>query len=787
MAITSKPNLFEKVGSTNVLNYFRSYNYLFTLSCVSNDDFGKLTTADQVSKLSSKFVIAKSSGKTDDIRFGINPDDSVAMSKDLNSDPVIKYDDKGYRLKPNLVKNPDAKDTVKKFNETSPGRFDFYFDDVEIETIISFDKKTGFSKATKLEFVLIEPYSLAGFLEALQTAAVAAGHPTYKSAPFMFKIEFKGYPDWTNVADDAPVIIEPASRYFIIRFSDLSIKADERGTRYSCKAVPINELGFGETNKLKTSLNIEGNTVGKILENMFDSINRSNKETNKIRNEPTITGNLAQVDEYVIKFPKVDSSTNEIQYSAVNETLKNTRVADLSKSNKSYSFLDRVEEANKAAADAAPASTPATAQTNTPVSKPIVYAGGSAKRGGLTQAQLAAAQAAPGSGSSYAGAGRGGSSYTDPRSPLYGKQPTTTPVGNKKTAPITQISVQFVAGANIHDCISAILRDSEYGTSIFSEDKLIRDENDMVNWFNVMIEAVPKDIWNSSKNQPYYIYTYYVIPYKIHYTRIPGFEGGTMDEAKVTKQVRRVYNYLYTGQNVDVLNFNLVFNNLYFQNDPLRGGNQPIAGGTGAASYPEQADVRRIDNQISEQEAAKSSGSAINEKMSSYRLVGAQSSGETTGPIEKEPYALLAQNLHYAILENVGMATLELEIVGDPVYLVQSGIGNIRTKANSQHKNLTDVGTIDHQVADVFVIVNFKNPKDIQPLNKGGTMEMNKVASFSGFYKVLTVNSSFKGGQFTQKLHLLRMPSQSTDSNQTTEEIAATYDTFVDSIYDTYE
>ena len=442
MAITTKPNLFEKVGSTNVLNYFRSYNYLFTLSCVANDALANLSTVDQVSKLSNKFVIAKSSGKTDDIRFGINPDDAVDMYKDLNSDPVVKYDDKGYRLAPNLVKNPDAKDTIRKFNETSPGRFDFYFDDVEIETIISFDKKTGFSKATKLEFVLIEPYSLAGFLEALQTAAVAAGHPTYKSAPFMFKIEFKGYPDWTEVADDAPVSIEPASRYFIIRFSDLAIKADDKGTRYSCKAVPVNELGFGETNKLKTSLNIEGNTVGTILENMFDSINRSNKEANKIKVDATITGNLAQVDEYVIKFPKVDPSTNEIKYSEINEDLKNTRVADLSKSNKSYSFLDPVEEANKAnAANQAPTEGN-TASANTAVNNapPATYAGGtakrggltqaqlaaaqaapnsgstvryvggSAKRGGLTQAQLAAAQAAPGSGSSYAGAGRGGTS-----------------------------------------------------------------------------------------------------------------------------------------------------------------------------------------------------------------------------------------------------------------------------------------------------------------------------------------------------------------------------------------
>lgn len=729
MALTQKPDLYSVAGNHNVLHHFRSYNYLFTLSCVPNGDLANLSSVDEISKLSSKFVIAKSSGKTSKITNGINPDDAKEMYIDKNADPVIKYDSQGFREKPNLTMSADAKAAIQKFNKESPGRFDFYFEDLEVETLVSFDKRTGFSKATKMNFTLVEPYSLAGFVEALQVAAIAAGHPTYKSAPFMLKIEFKGYPDWTDIKDDAPVTIEPATRFFIIRFTDLAIKSDEKGTRYSCKAVPINEMGFGDTvNKLQTSVNIRGNTVGAILEDMFLQINKTLREVNKIRNDPNIKGNLAQTDEYVIKFPKTAGST--IDYTADNEKLKSLKVTELTRSNKAYAFLDPVEEANKS--------------NNAQQSSIGIIV--KARTNEEAMAKFAAAKAAK--------------------------------TQQKSVAAQTAASVQFINGANIHDCISAILRDSEYGTSIFKGGDLKKDENDMIDWFNIMIEAVPKNLWNGSRNQPYYTYTYFVVPYKIHYTRVPGFEGGTMDESKVKKQVRRTYNYLYTGKNVDVINFNLEFNHLYFQNDPLRGGNQPLPGGQNAELYPTQADVRRIDNKITEEALAKSSGSAVNETMTSYKLSDLQATGETTGPIEKDPYGQLAQNLHYAILENIGMATLELEIIGDPIYLVQSGIGNIRSQENGQYPGLTDTGSHNHQVGDMYVIVNFRNPKDIKPLIQGGTMEFGEVTSFSGFYKVLTATSKFSNGAFTQRLSMLRMPAQSTDSKQAAVEISAVIDTF---------
>jgi hypothetical protein len=121
----------------------------------------------------------------------------------------------------------------------------------------------------------------------------------------------------------------------------------------------------------------------------------------------------------------------------------------------------------------------------------------------------------------------------------------------------------------------------------------------------------------------------------------------------------------------------------------------------------------------------------------------------------------LAQNLHAALLENVGMSNLEIEIIGDPVFLVQSGPA---TKTNKEFPRLNKTGEVDARSSDIYVQVIFRNPIDIQNLENGGQMEFGDIASFSGYYKVLKVTSRFSGGQFTQKLNMVRMPSQTFDS-----------------------
>lgn len=674
MAFTSAVDLYDASTSTNVLHYFRSYNYLFTLSCVENSSLTNLTTPSRIAEVSEKFVIAKSSGKGS---ASIDASAIAPIKRDKTAELDIKaqYDKDGVRLPPSIYDDLSGKAIVEDFNNNSSGVYDFYFNDIEIETLMSFNKRSGFSKATKMSFSIIEPYSLAGLLEALQVSAVAAGHPTYKSAPYILKLEFKGYADWD---DSQSMKVEPATRYFIIRFSEMAIQADEQGTKYSCKAVPLNELGFGEPNKLKTNMNIKGDTVKDILDDLMTQINQTNREQNKVSKSAS-SGNGTQADEYEIHFPKDagDYSSPE------NESLTRKKVAELSVDNVAYAFLDPVE-----------------------------------------------------------------------------KEKGTY----KRNSPKLAASVQFSSGSNIHDCISSIIRDSEYGTDIFTNFKNRVDENDQIDYFNIVMESVPKDLWNDAGSQPFYIYKFYVVPYKIHYTQIPGYQNGTMDETKVNRLVRRVYNYMYTGQNRDVLSFNLAFNSLYFQNQPVNEGNQAIDTGSDGATYKPVGEVV-TESSGSQSQDAQGSGSSVNERRVDIRTTEVNSgAGPSTRPLQKSPYSAMIKNLHQAIIDNVGMAQLDIEILGDPLYLVQNGIGNLRVKPHSSFVGLTETGDIDFQSGDIYVEINFRNPKDI---GADGIMQFSETTSFSGLYKVLSVNSKFNNGSFTQRLSMIRMPAQKADTKQT--------------------
>lgn len=693
MAANKEVDLTAASTSTNVLHYFRSFNYLFTLSAVPQADFKKAVNEEQVAALAEKFVIAKSAGKGST---GFDVNAVSPIQRNLVDEARVQFDDDGNRMPPAIVDDYSGRDLVKKFNKESSGRFDFFFENFEIETIMAFDKRTGFSKGSKISFDIIEPYSLAGLIEALQVGAVASGHPSYKSAPFILKLEFIGYPDWNDITNESPIKVDKATRYFIIKFSEVNIQADEKGTKYSCKAVPLNELAFGEPNKLKTSMSAQGETVGEFLTNFQEQLNNSAKEVNQLSYSKE-TGNKLQADEYQILFPAIDLATGEIKFDSTSDVISKKKIGELSVDNVPWAFIDPVTHADK---------------TEELRAKGI-------------------------------------------------KRFTYSP---------TKISVQFSSGANIHDIISAIVRDSEYGTEIFKNFDNRLDANDHIDYFNIVTEAIPKALWNGATSQPYYIYKFYVVPYKMHFTRIPGFENSTIDPSKVNRLIRRTYDYLYTGKNTDVMNFNLTFNNLYFQNQPLREGNQAFDSSTGGLARPTNDALITVN--VSDVDAAKGTGSSVNERRVDTRSLEVGYGGEGTRELQDDPYRVMVKNLHQAIIDNVGMATLDIEILGDPIYLVQNGLGNLRVNLNPSAAGLTMTGDLDFQASDIYVLVNFRNPTDINP--KTGMMDFNEVTSFSGIYRVNTVTSKFNNGLFTQRLSMIRMPGQPTDTKQQTPEKAIT-------------
>lgn len=655
---------------TNPLHQFRSFNYLFTLACIQKSALEK---PDTLRTTENYFVIAKSAGKGDS-KMELAGSFNTGAIVDARSTQGTAYDPRRTDQPTPVPSVNYGQEFLDKFNSESSGRFDFFINNVEIETIMGGDNKTNMTIATKMKFEIFEPYSLNGFMEAIQTAAIAAGHSTYASAPFLLKMEFIGYPDSDIGASNTIIKLgNEGTRYFVFGFTGIEVSVTEAGTRYSCSAVPHNELAFGEPNTLKTNTKISGKTVGEIFKSFAESINKAKEdESRNLRNN---NGPFKR-DNYAIKF--VDSPT-----------LEGSPVTDLTNTSNNYTFAD-------------PAS-------QDPKNKKIPY-------------------------------------------------------GEQSSA------VQFSAGQSIHDCITAIIRDCERTKAILASlnnkktdansDTGI-DANGLVNYFLISIESVPQGQWDEKTNKELYNYTYVITPYKLHYTRIPLFQSSTVDAKKLTLLARRQYDYIYTGKNVDITKFNLKFNNLFFQAIPQGLANAPIF--SAANGVQPTSEVKQSLTGVSQEDIQKRALATAPVISSAAQGELTASSGSGGRRNASDPYDAMVKNMHQAILDNTDMVTADISILGDPFYLITGGSGNYKPKVATYGE--TENSEAACQSGDVFIVVNFRNPVDINPQTGLLYFDSNKVP-FSGVFRVINVNSSFKDGMFEQTLNLIRVPGQPIDTNQ---------------------
>lgn len=357
--------------------------------------------------------------------------------------------------------------------------------------------------------------------------------------------------------------------------------------------------------------------------------------------------------------------------------------------------------------------------------------------------------ASPGSPNAYKANGS-----KQPTPEQQAKQPEAIKYDASKTV------VQFGEGMNIHDVISAVIRDSEYIRNILKDIKKHTDSFGFVDYFMIRIETQNTDVINPVSKKPVQKFIYVVTPYKIHYSKIPNLADNLIDEADLKKSSKREYNYIYTGQNVDVLNFKLNFNTLYFEAVPATMGNKDIPEATYASGNNNNV---KVSQNSPENETASKMQVPLPPKKVMPTPTQAYS-GNAAQPLN-DPYSTLARSMHDAVVNSkASMLTGELEILGDPFYLVTGGLGNYNPKPTGRGSYAE--GQANQNYGQLLITINFRNPIDILPFEQGGTMffDANRVP-FSGVYMITTVNHSFKEGMFKQKLNVVRMPGQILDYN----------------------
>jgi hypothetical protein len=640
----------QSTSAKNILNTYRSYNYIFTLAALKDD---ALADPESLRQNQDYFVIARSGGKgTTGIQIPSGGTDNA--------------------------------DLVNSFNANSSGRFDFFINNVQIETIMGADEKTSLSVATKIEFDLFEPYSMSGFIEALQVSAVASGHAQYVDCPYLLKMEFIGYPDNQDLPEPEPV--PNSTRYFVFGFTGLEIDVTQEGARYKCKCVPFNEKGYGEPAALKSNIQLQGNNVADILQSFQEGLNKSMQSDAKALRD---SANATKCDQYEIVLPKVDETG--IIKDSVDDSWKQCKVIELLKS-------------------------------------PAVYA------------------------------------FTDPG---IAKNTSTTTVRYDPTKSV----ISFAENANINECIISIIRDSEYTTNILKEFPNNVDKYGMVPYFMVHLEVEKISPPDVSTNKPFYKYRYVVIPYKIHYTRIPLTLNKTVDTDALVTTINRKYDYMYTGANTDIKTFQLKFNSLFFQAIPPALGDKKGTPVAAEALQPENLICPALISKPTSDSQNSSLGVQPIRAYPDFTAVNPKGIANSGQP-QIDPYAAMAKNMHQAVLENVDQCQADIEIIGDPYYLVTGSMGNYRPPTNPD--NTAGEGEAPYTTGDVMIIITFRNPSDVDLSSAGVETGLaifdQTTAPYSGAFRVLQVMSKFNDGQFTQSLKLIRIPAQLIDTNKPVEQ-----------------
>jgi len=321
--------------------------------------------------------------------------------------------------------------------------------------------------------------------------------------------------------------------------------------------------------------------------------------------------------------------------------------------------------------------------------------------------------------------------------------------------------INFPENVNIHDIISATIRDSTYLPKLLKE--IEPDKFGMIQYFLIKLEVENKARTDPYKKRPYQNFRYVVTPHRVHYTFIPEYAQSERISRKVLQTiVHRKYDYIYTGLNTDILNFKLDYNFLYFEAVPTAlGRNRDSGAEDQATSVPLDKQDQPADPKVVSTNALAGTPASKADRTSVHN--GDETNARQPTP---DPYAAMAKNMHLALQNSVSRVTGDLEIIGDPFFLVTGGIGNYKPIPLSDQPGVTTDGEADTYYGQVLVQVNFKNPVDI---GTNGIMRFRPgISSTSGIFMVVKSKNTFKDGTFKQVLSLIRIPGELTDKNNET-------------------
>ena len=613
------------------------------------------------------------------------------------------------------------------------GRVEYYIDNVVIDSVLGQGGPTRMPPVHQFRFEVTEPYSMGQFLEALQIGAVTAGFKSYIDATVCLVCEFIGHTD-----DNKTVRV--AKRYFPIQMSAAVMTVDAGGTKYECEGIAkAGSCYVDSVQMLTTDVTIIGGTVEEALQSGSQSLTRV-INTTLLEREATETQQFA--DEYIIMFPnKEDMSSEKIESDAGvagdNKATYDPKEVFESrygegKGKQLINYEDWIQHVTGFSVKRSKSSDALRANA---VKQEKINAIGKAK---LLDDKLT-------------GGGIRPAAYYS----TYDKEKNVFEQGNV-AIPSDKRAFKFTKDTKVNNIIEEMVVSSDYGKDLLNRKT---DSKGYREWFTIqaMIFNLPvKQVADVKARMPR-IYVFKVIPFKVHSSLWQGPSDISEGTLELKSAVRKEYNYIYTGKNKDILNFDIRYDYRFLTRVPKDKGKTKESQDTG-------------DNTSENQNKGNGEVGTKDGKTDPPKVPL-----KAVGPSDIEPITTgmrgttadakdtIAREFHSALINSqADLVNCKLEIMGDPWYLSDSGLGNYQ--ADSSPVFFDDkTGQMDYIRQQVFILLNFRTPFDYDKVRDGGLLTSKGamvVKQFSGLYRVTKLVSTFNQGQFSQELEILRVMNQ---------------------------
>lgn len=697
----STSSKFATSAEPNKLRQHNTYNYIITLGCISPNSYstGEYRTVglDNIVLRSGGGALPNEDGVGLNLSSRVRTADEQVLDKDL----------------------------------------EYFIDDLEIDAVIAPNPNTGVSLGTTIKFKVVEPYSMSQFLEALQVSASACSYRNYINATFCLKIEFVG---WDEFGKESVKLVEKPI-YIPIKLINMDFNITASGSEYEVTAISYGEVATYDTvNNTLVQIGTNGYTVADTLENSNNSVTGiMNDHLEQLEQD----GSTPKMHRYLILFPKTET--------AILDTLRTTGDIDVERLTSDPAAQEAIRQGTG----------DPTAEFSDPDTKllvedffgaPPIYR--KLKYFSLIADNINVIGMSPLKTDSNEGSNQiptPSGSMIDQDGLVFRASPEAEPTQNSRR-------FDYNEGNRITGIIEDIILSSQYAKDTSERIATGRESNEIGKypWFRIepMTFVEQTGAIESQTGTPVYTYVYAIHPYEIDEAKFIGPGGTPRGTDELRRRAKKVYNYFYTGQNEDILNFDINFNMAFFN---------AIGGDMENNRTPGGSDVT---GEVGSRQKAFPPGVStdVNIETTSPIVMTNRVSGRPRGSRDgrvSESERRRAETLHDRIINStVDMVTAEMEIWGDPYFIPNYQGSEKETNGNIL---INDDGTMSYTKDEINVVVNFRTPLDYQ-IN-GFVMNFPElVKPFSGIFNAWAVTNVFAEGKFTQTLKLIRRQGQSNDT-----------------------